>query len=69
MLGKVGSYSTQGKLSQEMCPRNGTIPLAKLQAKMARCLDQEKEQKGGKFLLVFVAEGPCCKYLEGKSKS
>jgi hypothetical protein len=55
MLRRVESYSTQGKLSQEMCPRNGTIPLTKLQAKMARYLDQEKEQKQGKFPLVFVA--------------
>jgi len=60
---------TQGKLFQEMCPRNGTIPLTKLQVKMAKYLDEEKEQKWGKFLLVFVAEGPCCKYLESKSKS
>jgi hypothetical protein len=34
------------------------IPLTKLQAKIARCLGQKKEQKGGKFPLVFVAQGP-----------
>jgi len=32
-------------------------------------LGQEKEQNGGRFSLVFVAQGPCCKYLEGKNKS
>jgi hypothetical protein len=36
---------TQGKFFQEMCPRNGTIPLTKLQVKMAKYLDEEKEQK------------------------
>jgi hypothetical protein len=43
--------------------------LTRLQTKMARCLGQEKEQNGGKFSLVFVAQGPYCKYLEGKNKS
>jgi hypothetical protein len=32
-------------------------PLTKLQAKIARCLGQKKEQKGSKFPLVFVAQG------------
>ncbi len=53
------------KFVQKMEPS----PFIKLQAKMARYLSQEKEQKGDKFHLVFVAQGPCWKYLEGKSKS
>jgi hypothetical protein len=44
-------------------------PFTRLQSKMARCLSQSKERKGGKFPLVFVAQGPCYKYLKGKNKS
>jgi hypothetical protein len=69
MLGRVGSYSTQGNLSQEIVQKMEPSPFTKLQAKMVRYLSQEKEQKGDKFPLVFVAQGPCWKYLEGKSKS
>jgi len=36
---------------------------------MTRCLSQEKEQKEGRFPLVFVAQGLCCKYMENKNKS
>jgi hypothetical protein len=43
--------------------------LTKFQARMVRCLGQEKEQKGSKFPLVFMAQGLCYKYLEGKNKS
>jgi len=39
------------KIVQKMEPS----PFTRLQAKMVRCLNQEKEQKGGGFPLVFLA--------------
>jgi hypothetical protein len=70
MLGKARSCSTQKKLFQKMCSRNITKSSHHVfQAKMTRCLGQKKEHEGGRFPLVFVAQGPCYKYLGGKNKS